>query len=595
MTLPLLPGYTFPDPTKVKFQKSQALVFENGGMATHENAPGIGGTLLPGQEPPKEAISSTTIYNQVMGDTNQQGETVPAWVAFGSQVLRFYGYFKEPVFSSADETYRVRKVTILFFLEDDTIQIVEPKVKNSGIPQGTFLRRHRAKKDDDSYVNVGDFQIGGEFALYGRVYFIQEADKFTHEFLAKLRRDGSTEETIPDDPYIQKRELVEYGETHRNRGVAKPEMLKLRQFLANDGHVLRFYATWDNRDRPFGDLRQFVIHYYLADDSMEVLEVRRSNDGRDPVPSFVKRGQIPKRVLSLSENDPRFLPAENYYRPTDLHIGDTINILGRQMHIFDCDEFTRQWYVENMGMTKEEMSPIQTETVDEKPVEVKFDIPPPSLIGSDEDSLRSCLSLHPKPAPKDQVKMLKHLHDILRFKCHMISRNAIDASRSFVLTYYMSDDTIQVFEQPQRNSGVIAGKWLQRTKLTNPETGRPFQASDFEVGKILTINCSKFQLDEATEFAMSYMESDPDNFPQSDLVRIVTEFQTAIKAKGYDANTIFESNSARGKMSISGLIAAYQSVGLSLSRHEAITIMRRYQSDNDPNTLSLREFLSFAK
>ena len=595
MTLPLLPGYTFPDPTKVNFQKSQALVFENGGMAIHENAPGIGGTLLPGQAPPKESISSTTIYNQVMGDTNQEGETVPAWVAFGSQVLRFYGYFKEPVFSSQQETYRVRKVTILFFLEDDTIQIYEPRVKNSGIPQGTFLRRHRAKKDDDTYITVGDFHIGEEFTLYGRTYFIQEADKFTHDFLNKLRRDGHTDETIPNDPYIEKRELVEYAETHRNRGVAKPEMLKLRQFLANDGHVLRFYATWDNRDRPFGDLRQFVIQYYLADDTMQVLEVRHQNDGRDPVPAFVHRGQIPKRVLSLAENDPRFLPAENYYRPTDLHIGDTINILGRYMHIFDCDPYTRQWYIENMGYTPEEMQPVATESVEEKPVEVKFEIPPPSLIGSDEDSLRSCLSLHPKPAPKDQVKMLKHLHDILRFKCHMITRNAIDATRSFILVYYMADDTVQVYEPPQRNSGIIGGKWLQRTKLINPDTGRAFQASDFEVGKVVTINCSKFMLDQATEFAMSYMESDPDDFPQADLVSIIMPFQEAIKAKRLDPKTVFDNNSTRGRMNIPQLIAAFQSVGVPLSQHQALTVMRRYQVASEPNILTSREFLSFAQ
>ena len=89
MTLPLLPGYTFPDPTRQKFQKSQALVYENGGPSIHDNVPGIGGTLLPGQEPPKEAISSTSVYNQTLGSNAQTGETVPAWVAFGSQVLRF--------------------------------------------------------------------------------------------------------------------------------------------------------------------------------------------------------------------------------------------------------------------------------------------------------------------------------------------------------------------------------------------------------------------------------------------------------------------------------------------------------------------------
>ncbi|KAH0786063.1 EF-hand domain-containing family member C2 [Histomonas meleagridis] len=136
------------------------------------------------------------------------------------------------------------KKTILFFLEDDTIQILEPQQKNSGIPQGTFLRRHRACKDDDSYVTIADFTVGGEFTLYGRIFFISSCDDITREFMEKLNRPMGDLSTVPDDPYIQKRTLNEYAETHRQRGVVKPEMLKLRQFLANDGHVLRFYAYW---------------------------------------------------------------------------------------------------------------------------------------------------------------------------------------------------------------------------------------------------------------------------------------------------------------------------------------------------------------
>jgi hypothetical protein len=196
MALPLLPGYAFPDPTLTRFHKSQALVFENGGPAIHHGASGIGGTLLPGQAPPKEAISSTSVYNQTLGSDFRTGETVPAWVAFGCQVLRFYGYFKEPIFSSQQENYRVRHVTILFFLEDDTLQILEPREKNSGIPQGTFLRRHRAKKDDDMYVTVGDFKVGGEFTVYGRTYYLLDCDQFTREFMKRLSREGARPRTF---------------------------------------------------------------------------------------------------------------------------------------------------------------------------------------------------------------------------------------------------------------------------------------------------------------------------------------------------------------------------------------------------------------
>ena len=596
MTLPLLPGYTFPDPTQVKFHKSQALVFENGGPAIHPNVPGIGGKLLPGQAPAKETLSSTQIYNQLTGGETGVGETVPAWVAFDGQVLRFYGYFKEPIFSSQQENFRVRHVTILFFLEDDTIQILEPRERNSGIPQGTFLRRHRAKKDDDSYINVGDFVIGGEFTLYGRTYFISDCDKFTSDFMNRIKRPGFETSAVPPDPYMNTRNVREYEETHRNRGVPKPEMLKLRQFLANDGHVLRFYATWDDRTKPFGDLRRFVINYFLADDTMEVNEVYRQNDGKYPAPSFVRRSQIPKEVLALSENDPRFLSADHYYRPNDLRIGAVINILNRPMFIYDCDPYTRSWYKENYGYTDQEMAPLTTALPGEQQrTRVTIQIPPKSLIGSEEDTIRNVMSLHPTPPPKDEKKLIEKMHDVLRFTCRMITNNSVDASRRFILTYYLNDDTIQIYEPPQRNSGIVAGKFLFRIKIKNPETGEYFKPADLEVGRILTINGSKFELLQGTEYAMSYMEADPDNFPQSDLVSILERLRYLIQQARKAPKELFQQYSDGGRMDATQLMRLFKDIGYEITRHEAMTVMRRYQPDPQIDYITLREFLQIVQ
>ena len=55
-------------------------------------------------------------------------------------MLRWYGYFKEAVTESPTENYRVRKVVVLFYLEDNSCQVVEPKEDNSGLPQvNTFV------------------------------------------------------------------------------------------------------------------------------------------------------------------------------------------------------------------------------------------------------------------------------------------------------------------------------------------------------------------------------------------------------------------------------------------------------------------------
>jgi hypothetical protein len=371
-------------------------------------------------------------------------------------------------------------------------------------------------------------------------------------------------------------------------------MLKLRQFLANDGHVLRFYAYWDDRGKAFGDLRRFIINYFLADDTMEVREVLSSNDGRDPFPSFVRRSQVPKEVLPLSENDPRFLSADHYYRPMDLRIGATVNILNRQMQIYDCDPFTRGWYRQNFALTEDELAPLEPpKTALRKMVTVT--IPPPSLIGGDEDTIRNVLSLHPKPAPKDEMKLIERMHDVLRFKTRLVTKNAVDATREFIITFYLSDDTVQMYEPPQRNSGIVAGKFLQRTKVKNPDTGDYFRAADLEVGAVVTINRQQFKLLQATEYAMRYMEADPETFKQADLVAILQKLRTGIADSGKSPKELFTQYSDHGKMDIAGLVALFRGLGYSISTHEALTVLRRYQMDKDTQAVTLREFLSFAQ
>ena len=55
------------------------------------------------------------------------------------QVLKFNAYFKQTVHESQNEYYRVRPVDIYYYLEDDSIAVIEPHVENSGMPQGQCL------------------------------------------------------------------------------------------------------------------------------------------------------------------------------------------------------------------------------------------------------------------------------------------------------------------------------------------------------------------------------------------------------------------------------------------------------------------------
>lgn len=61
-----------------------------------------------------------------------------------------------------------------------------------------------------------------------------------------------------------------------------------KQFLDHDRQVLRFYCRCD--DLPF------VVHYYLADDTVEIREVHHPNDGRDSFALLLRRQKLPDRI-----------------------------------------------------------------------------------------------------------------------------------------------------------------------------------------------------------------------------------------------------------------------------------------------------------
>ena len=75
----------------------------------------------------------------------------------------------------------------------------------------------------------------------------------------------------------------------------------LRQFLDHDQHVLRFYCFWDDSESMFGEKRDLILHYFLADDTIEIREIIPPNSGRDAVPTFLRRGKLPKTVEDLKQ------------------------------------------------------------------------------------------------------------------------------------------------------------------------------------------------------------------------------------------------------------------------------------------------------
>merc|ERR1719424_2686091 len=336
---------------------------------------------------------------------------------------------------------------------------------------------------------------------------------------------------------------------------------KLDQFLKYDRKVLRFYLAWDDRRSLYGELRPFVLHYYLSDDTMEILEVRRANAGRDPFPLFLRRGKVYKDINSyLNINAPtthttqlidrtgRVDPATmETFVEADFAVGREVKINAATFLIYGCDEFTRDYYEKVYGVTFEDI-PVQFDESVERP---QIRIPPHVAPGAEEDSLGSFLYLIPKVPKKNFRRMMENDRKILRFMARLDTDTPEDQGRIFVIKYFLSDDTLGAFEPPQKNSGVMGGKFVKRGRMKKPNSHEYYTQADLYTGAQLEINKFQFVLYQADEYSLSYMESDPESHPMSDIGYIAEQLAPVLKEKKSQLAAAFQQCDPSG----SGLVS----------------------------------------
>ncbi|KAF1646473.1 EF-hand domain-containing family member C2, partial [Aptenodytes patagonicus] len=608
---------------KEKFHKSQHWGYRNNvAMLVGEDKPGIGGEPLPGQKlKPKYSVFPEGI-----------GSDAPAWVAFDKQVLSFDAYFEEEVPDKNQELYRIRHCKIYFYLEDDTIQVIEPQVKNSGISQGTIVRRHRIPlppPHEDQFYAIDHFNINIEVILYARRYKIIDCDQFTKNFLRKMGVRLNHPAGRPDDPYTKERQKI-LDSMKPLRPYERIDTLK--QFLEHNGHILRFFCVWDDPESMFHDPRELVLRYYLSDDTIDIKEIIPVNSGRDVVPLFLRRDKLPKyaptglyqpgtitsrTVLNvfgkLVGNRSRYIldnrktgaVHQEFYRDSDLKIGAVINVWGRKIILCDCDEFTKEYYRTKYGI--EDFTPVSYKAPPPPKPEKTF--PPYTGFGSEEDSLCSCMGLLPKPPQKDFKKFMEKDRsgmesNILRFLAKLVTDSPIDKDRKFIISYFLSDDTISVFEHIQRNTGILGGKFLERGRIKKPgqelfksEPSEYFKAQNLFVGARVCFHGHNFLLVDADEYTFNYMEKHANEFSVADVGVILKKLKDIAEPRSREVRQVFAATDPEHTKVIEydpfrNLIVSITDGAF--SEHEIMTL-GRYYSVQDEYEMDLHFLLSVAQ
>lgn len=101
--------------------------------------------------------------------------------------------------------------------------------------------------------------------------------------------------------------------------------------MDHDRKVLRFFTECD-------DL-QYVVHYFLANDTIEIREVHHPNDGRDAFPKLLARQKLPFRS-DVNQPGLHFI-GDNYLTCDEIHPDRPINAFGRLYTVVGVDEFTQ--------------------------------------------------------------------------------------------------------------------------------------------------------------------------------------------------------------------------------------------------------------
>lgn len=533
------------------------------------------------------------------------GRDAKPWIRYEAETLAFAAYFTEAVASSAEETQRVRRVVIRIHLSDGTVSITEPRVENSGIPQGVLMKRHRLCKADGTPYVPGDIVVGQTYRIYGQRYHVVDANAFTRRFYAEeLGAELAEGAECPVDEFTR-RHVQGHGKfnitmndtkkfVEANLGRGHIDVRASKQFFAQDGNVLRFFAIWEDAASD-GEKHPFTLKYYLADDTVEVSMIKQANSGREQFPTMLKRSPLPKDYRSSTStvasigasSDADATDEANFVRAGSLRIGSRVNVYGRELLICDCDEFTRAYMRREHGLTDADFAPLQM--YDEPARLPRMETPPYNGFGTEEDSLGSFNNLVPRPPRKDLTKLMKLDGKSLRFLAALSDPAVEDTERRFVVTYYMADDTVSIFEKVIRNSGFVGGKFLERSRMRDA-AGDFIKPQDFFVGARLTVNRYNFRLLEADEYTLKYMEENDAQFPQASAGRVLKHLSDeGLTADKTSALFAAIDTSGDGRIDAAEFTSALSGAGFHVTPHEVATLMRHFDANAD-GKIDISEF-----
>lgn len=190
--------------------------------------------------------------------------------------------------------------------------------------------------------------------------------------------------------------------------------------------------------------------------------------------------------------------------------------------------------------------------------------------------------------------MFKQDMHVLRFDATLVSTEPDDETRRFIISFYCGDDTIQIYEICDKNSGRIGGRFMERKKQTNPVTQRYYTEKDFVIGSTVSLVGFKFTLVKADEYTEKYMEDNSQVFPEASSDVILNKIK--LGAAGHSdmqsyvvhLMKVLDTNND-GFVDVEEFSAGLKRINIFCSKQEEHALLRRFDSNGD-GKVSMEEF-----
>lgn len=189
-----------------------------------------------------------------------------------------------------------------------------------------------------------DFCIGTDIGIYGRCIRLTDCDEYTRNFYQSIGREQPGSLGSPVDNFIKSQQPIAPKRDNEmkqflEKSLGGGKVNSQKQFLDHDREVLRFFTKCE--DLPF------IVHYYLADDTIEIREVHHANDGRDSFALLLRRQKLPDRN-DVNQPGQNFI-GDNYLTCDEIEPSGVINAFGRIFRITGVDEYTHNFYKRKYG------------------------------------------------------------------------------------------------------------------------------------------------------------------------------------------------------------------------------------------------------